>query len=248
MKKIFSSEKSPLIKLNTLSDLLVQFEIFDGAKMSLAQALINNVDIIELLPNEFRKLQLDGLLPSVDFKASRIGLGDTLIKVATDRYKVVTALADCVLFILKKKQLPFEKHSSVMIVGSYDFVLSMSAKMALSGYSKMILSIDQYDKTEELKKVLTEFVFNLDLQFVRLSELTLIQKTSSILISNVCEQMSTEAFESLMYFNFASTGAIFFDFCSEENKSLVDEARRAGLQVVEEIEILRAKYQSFLDI
>jgi hypothetical protein len=58
--------------------------------------------------------------------------------------------------------------------------------------------------------------------------------------------MNSEAYESLMYFNFLSEGAIFVDCCGLENQPLVSEARRAGLKVIEETDIMRVKYQTLL--
>jgi hypothetical protein len=134
-----------------------------------------------------------------------------------------------------------------MIIGSYDFVLSLAAKVALLGYSEIIISLFENSRSLILEKKLKEFIFNLNLTFIKLNELTQIQSTSGLLISNVSEKMDSDAYESLTYFNFLSHRAVFVDYQSYQSASLIEEALRAELNVIEEIEILTLKYKTLIE-
>ncbi len=81
-----------------------------------------------------------------------------------------------------------------------------------------------------------------------MNELNQVPNTSSMLISNMSEKMSPDAYESLAYFNFLSSGGIFVDANSEKNGSLIEEASRAELTVVKENEILTLKYKTLLEL
>ena len=69
-----------------------------------------------------------------------------------------------------------------------------------------------------------------------------------LLISNLSKKNSPEAYESITYFNFLSRGAAFVDLNSRNEPILVEEARRAEITVIDEIEILRIKYDMILEI
>ena len=244
-KSLYStSQKIALLELPGLQDLVDQFEVFSAEQMSLAEAIQKKVQIIEVQPLEFETIQ--SLIKAMDWKIHHIRLVDVLQLTPNSVYHALHLVPDCLLQILKEKSFYGQSQTTAMIIGSYEFVLGISVKMALSGFSQLVISLSDSQKNQELAQRLKECVFQVQINFVPLAELTQVQQASSILISNVNEQMNPEAYESLMYFNFLSEGAIFVDCCGLENQPLVSEARRAGLKVIEETDIMRVKYQTLL--
>lgn len=244
-KSIYStSQKIALLELPGLQDLVHQFEVVSAEQMSLAEAIQKKIQIIEVQSHEFEVVQTH--VKAIDWKTHHIRLVDVLQLMPNGMYHALHLVPDCLLQILKEKSFFGQSQTTAMIIGSYEFVLGMSVKMALSGFSQLVVSLSDSKKNQELAQRLKECVFQVQITFVPLAELTQVQQTSSILISNVSEKMNAEAYESLMYFNFLSEGAIFVDCCSLENQSLVSEARRAGLKVIEETDIMRVKYQTLL--
>ena len=161
-------------------------------------------------------------------------------------YRPLNLNSDSILQVLKNKNLQLNTAQTAMVIGTYDFVLSVTSKIALSGYSNIIVSLFEKKRSVEFEKKIKEFIFNLNIKIVQLIDLTRIQTPSGLLISNLTESMNKEAFESLAYFNFLSRGAVFVDFQSYENAGLIEEAKRAELNVVEELEILTLKYNSLI--
>jgi hypothetical protein len=244
-KKIyFFSDKTDTDYLAKLDFLDEYLEIVPYQGLSAEETLKMNFDFIELADGDYESFK--AFIPAVSWKTSHIGVADILIK-SPKSYQPMNLTADCILKILKRKTTTLNTSQSAMIIGSYDFVLSLAVKVALAGYSNLIISLNDNDRSKILETKIKEFIFNLNLTFVRMNELTQIQTTSGLLISNVSEQMDPEAFESLTYFNFLSSGAVFVDFQSFKNSDLVEEAMRAELNVIEELEILTLKYKTLIE-
>lgn len=179
------------------------------------------------------------------WKTSHVGVADTLMRVEGG-YKPLNLNADCILQVLRQRQFKLDTSQPVMLIGTYDFTLSVAAKLALAGYSNISISLDQPERAQDLETRLKEFAFGLNVKSVALNDLTLLQTATSLLISNMTPQMNKEAYEALAYFNFLSQGGIFVDFQSQTSMALIEEAQRAELNTVEELEILTLKFKSLL--
>lgn len=244
-KKIYLfSEAIDVERFSKISFVEEAFEIIPFQNLNAEEALKKKFDFIELGEGDFEKFK--PFIKAVNWKTSHIGVADTLFKVG-DTYLPQNLVADCIFGVLKDKNFHLNTAQSAMVIGSYDFVLSVAAKVALSGFAEIIISLSENNRSAEIEKKIREFIFNLNLKSIRLNELTQLQTTSGILISNVSEEMDPESFESLTYFNFLLHGAVFVDFQSLKNSVLMEEAKRAELNVVEELEILTLKYKSMIE-
>lgn len=244
MKKVYLfSEKYNTDFLKDIAGASENLEVVKSQGLSVEQTLAGGFDCILLLDGEFELFK--NHVGAINWKANHLGVADALVR-AEKGYKPVSLNADCVLQALKNKKFRLDTSQPVMVIGSYDFVLSVAAKLALSGYSNILVSLFEHERMVELEAKLKEFIFNLNVKPVRLNELTLLQTASGMLISNVTADMDKEAYETLAYFNFLVHGGIFVDFQSYSNSTLIEEAKRAELNTVEELEILTLKFQSLI--
>ena len=246
MKKLYSfSGQSELETSSRLQELKNEFEVISFSGLSAQETLAKNFDLIELKGSEYELFK--PIISAIGWKVSHLNTADVLVR-DEKIYRPANVMADCILALIQKRQTHISTSASVMIIGDYNFVLSITAKLALAGFSHFIISFEDPESFANLKKRLGDFIFNLNLTYVKPNELNQVQSTSSMLISNISEVASPSAYESLAYFNFLSHGGIFVDAYSEKNGFLIDEARRAELTVIEEIEILTLKYKNLLEI
>lgn len=243
MKKIYLF--SATYNTEFLKDIpgLENLEIIKSQTFSPEDTLAQGFDFIFLLEGEFALFK--ELIGAISWKTNQLGVADTLVRV-DGGYTPVNLNADCVLQILRSKDFKLDTSQSAMVIGSYDFVLSVSAKIALAGYSNILVSLFEKERVVELEKKMKEFIFNLNVQPVSLHDLTLLQVASGLLISNVTPEMDKEVYETLSYFNFLTHGGVFVDFQSYSNATLIEEAKRAELNVVEELEILTLKFKALI--
>lgn len=252
MKKTlyFFSENLP----NTLLDQLIQsvpeigdyFELIKCQNLTAEETIENNFDIIHLSENDFKLFM--PYMKMIEWKISHMGVADILIKKKNKTFQPLNLNSDCIYQQIKNLNIRLNTAELAMFIGSYDFVLSNSVKMALVGYTHLVISVKNEIEFNQIKSKLKEFIFNLDIQYVPLSELTQVKFSIDLLVSNMSPEIDAEAFESLTYFNFLKPKAIFIDFQSFRNDSLVHEARRAELNVVEELEILSLKYKTLIEL
>ncbi len=245
-KKLYSfSGSADLETYAALNSYLNNIEIVPNENLDAKQTLDKNFDLIELRGFEYD--QFKPLISAVSWKVNQLNTADVLVR---DQriYRPVNIIADCILHLIQQRQPSISTSASVMVIGEYNFVLSVTAKLALAGFKKFIISFEDETLFAILKKRLNEFIFNLSLTFVSLNEINQVSKTSSMLISNVNETINPGAHESLAYFNYLSHGGVFVDANSERNGSLIEEARRAELTVIQEIEILTLKYKTLLEL
>lgn len=244
MKKVyFFSESYKNEFLKDLSGLEGKVELIKSLNLPAEEVLARGFDYILLQEGEFENFK--NLIGAISWKASQLGVADALMRVEGG-YKPVNLNADCILQILRSRNFKLDTSQSTMIIGSYDFVLSVAVKIALSGYSNILVSLFEKERVVELEKKMKEFIFNLQIKPVSLNELTLLQTASGLLISNVTPEMDKDAYETLTYFNFLTHGGVFVDFQSYSHPTLIEEAKRAELNTVEELEILTLKFNSLL--
>ncbi len=244
MKKVYLfAENTNTEFLKDLDFVTGKLEIVPFQGLNAAEALSANFDSILLGEGDYEFFK--PLLKGVSYKTNHLGVADTLLKTPAG-YKPLNLNADCILQVLKDRHFKLDTSHTAMVIGTYDFVLSVTLKIALSGYSHIIVFLPDKTSSAQLAKNIKNFVFNLNVQSIELNDLTRLQTTSGILISNLNATTDKEAFESLTYFNFLSHGAIFVDFQSYGDAGLIEEARRAELNVVEELEILTLKFKSLI--
>ncbi|MBC7742995.1 MAG: hypothetical protein H7061_12415 [Bdellovibrionaceae bacterium] len=222
-----------------------KFDFIANEDLTAAATLARNFDFILLGDGDYE--QFRPLIKAIGWKINHLSVADLIVREA-NHYRPMNLEADCILHAIQTHMVTMSTSTTVLVIGYFDFVLSVAAKLALAGFSKFIISLANDSQFTIIKKRLAEFIFNLDIKYVSLNELTQIQQTSSLLISNLSEKVNQEAYESLTYFNFLSAGGVFVDAHSQSNTSLIEEARRAELNVIEESEILTLKFKTMVDL
>ncbi len=244
-KIIHFSGVSVLEKYSELAQFKNHFEFFkNNENLSVAEFLKKKYDVIELGLNDFNLFK--PFLPTLDLKTSRFGVADTLIKLKTD-FRPMHFLSEAVYKAILLKVPDLKTSESAVVIGDYDFVLAVTYKLAQSGFYKIIIATLKNVEAEKIKKLIQQYAFRVQITTVPLNELTQLESGSVLLISNLLKKSSPEAYESITYFNFLSRGAAFVDLNSRNEPVLAEEASRAEITVVDEIEILKIKYDMILE-
>jgi shikimate 5-dehydrogenase len=246
MKLIHFSSESLLSQFDELAEFRTSIEISKNEKhLSPEQILKEGFDVIELGPGDFQKFL--PFFQALDIRMSRLGVADAIVKM-NGIYHPVNLLADAVYSTISSRVPKLKISEPAVVIGEYDFILAMSYKLAQSGFLKVIIALDDKKSGEKIKSIITRFVFGMEITTISLEELTQLESSNGLLIINIEKEKYPDAHESITYFNFLSSNAVFADLQSKKENSLVEEARRAELVVVGEVEILKTKYSSLLEL
>lgn len=240
------SEVTELEQLPDLESLTKQIQIIKNeTKLSAEEILKKDFDAIELAESDFSEFL--PLFPALNITINKLGVADTLVRL-NSHYQPFNLLADAVYRTITDKVPDLKISTPAIVVGEYDFVLAMTHKLSQSGFLKVIISLDDLQKAQQIKNIIEQFVFGMQVVTVSSSELTQLDSVNGLLITNFDKQKSPEAHESITYFNFLIQNAVFVDLKSAHDSSLVEEARRADLFVIDESQVFKTKYLSLLEL
>ena len=248
MKKIkianFSQTRLP-DKIKNV-ELAEQFEVHDVSSSDPQEILLMDYDVIEILPEDFELFKTH--IKAVDWRTNVVGIADAFI-LTEGKYKPANLLIDAVSNIIKLNRNMINSQLPVIVIGEYHFVFSMCAKLAMSGFVEIIFSLSdsKLEMAELIENKLKSFVFDLNIRFVNVNELTTSELVGSLLISDFKKNLNIEAYELLTYFNFLSGGALFIDCNSIRDGFLVEDARKAEIAVIDEEEVITQKYLLLLE-
>lgn len=241
----FLTEK---IKDNTEKlQILSNFEFIPSTDESAEQILKHQYHVIDFPIEQYKNFSI--FLKTIDWKTNLTSTADCLI-LKDGIYHPKCLLPEAVINILKKNVNRVNSQKTVFVVGEYEFVLSMVAKLAVTGFTDIIISLlnDTGEDAKKLESKLAGFIFDLKVRFIAIEELTSAQEEALLMISNFNKELNKEAYDLLSYFNFLSEGAMFIDCNSLQNGQLVEDARKADVFAVDELEILDNKYIKLLEL
>lgn len=225
-----------------------KFEVIENQGLSAAELLEKKYDIIEIAPNDFEDFK--DLVSAVDWKTSQLGMADCLLLQKNGKYKSMNLISVAILDVLKKSGFKINSQLPAIVIGEFHFVYAVCVQLALSGFIEIIVSITENDGVyaELLEKKIRSFVFDLNLTSVNINELTTSEIVGALLISDFKKSINKDAYDLLTYFNFLSQGAVFIDCNSIEEPSLVDDARKAEIAVIDEGQVITQKYNYLLEM
>ena len=241
----FSQDKF-LTKINN-AELNAQFEIIEHNELEIPELLAQKIDIIELAPNDFD--QFKEHVMAVDWKTSQLGMADCLL-LQKSSYRPMSLISSAIINLIKKNNKKINSQLPVIIIGEYHFVYSIAIQLAISGFNEIIISLTEANESyaEMIEKKIKSFVFNLNIRVININELTTSNVTCALLISDFKKELNRDAYELLTYFNFLLPGAVFIDCNSINEGSLVEDARKAEIAVIDETEVIAQKYNYLLEI
>lgn len=229
------------------STAFANFEVQQTQDISIEELLKKNYDLIEFTGDQYEKFL--PFIGSVDWKTNQLFTADSLI-LKNKSYRPHNVLAETLMLLLRKNVSRVNSLSPVIIVGDYHFVISVAAKLAMSGFIEIVVSFtepgDPALKGFETK--IKSMVFNLNLVTIPIGELTAINRTGSLLISCFVKEKNKDAYDLMAYFNFLSEGATFIDCNSISDTYLVEDARKADIFVIDEVEVLEYKYDYLAEL
>ncbi len=245
--RIYNHVGNPALLKADSEEILRDFEFVQKADLSFEDIVAQKYDVIEMLGSDYENFK--PYIPAIDWKTNHLGLADCLI-LKNGKYKPFHLLADTIIQVLKKNAARINSQLPVIVVGESAFVYSVVAKLAMSGFIEIIVSVLDIEesKSEAFEKKIKSFVFDLNIKTVGINDLTSINHAGFLLISNFKKEKNKDAYDLITYFNFLSEGAVFVDCNSLEEGQLVEEARKAEIFVIDELEIMTNKYNNMREI
>lgn len=239
--KIYNLKKDNKIPKLKKSKALESFELQAEVEQSASALLKNKFDVIELDPDRYSEFR--EFLPAVEWKTNHIRSADCLI-FKNNFYKPYNILADTIIRIIKKNVSRVNSQRPVIVIGDYHFIFSVVTKLALSGFVEIIVAPISADQSElkDLQAGLNSLFFKLNMKIVAIGEITSTEQNAFLMISNFPKEKNSFAYDLLIYFNYLSEGAVFIDCNSINDASLVEDARKAEIFVIDEVEVLEHKY------
>ena len=244
--KILNFSQPKFLSLISTSTLFNKFEIIEKNNDEALPLLKQNIDVIEMMPNDFE--QFKDHVMAVDWKTKQLDMADCLVA-ENNSYRPINLLPIAIMELITHNYKKMNSRLPVIIIGEYHFVLSVATQLAISGFEEIVISLSDNNESmnQLIEKKIKSFVFNLNLKFVNINELTTSNTVCTLLISNFKKELNIDAYELLTYFNFLLPGAVFVDCNSLNESSLVEEARKAEIAVIDEVQVLEQKYQYLLD-
>ncbi len=239
--KLYNLKKDNKIPKLKKSVALESFEIQPEVEQSASELLKKKFDVIELDADSYPEFR--EFLPAVEWKTNHIRSADCLI-FKNNFYKPYNILADTLIRIIKKNIDRVNSQLPVIVIGDYQFIFSVVTKLALSGFIEIIVAPINADRSElkDLEVGINSLFFNLNMKIVAIEDITSAEQNAFLMISNFPKEKNAFAYELLIYFNYLSEGAVFIDCNSINEASLVEEARKAEIFVIDEVEVLEHKY------
>lgn len=225
----------------------LSLQIVPAAGQSAEDVLAGQYDAITFLSSDFE--QFKAHLKVVDWKINQLGYADCLV-FRGGAYKPFNCMAEAVLSVIKGNSRKINTQLPAIVIGDLAFVVTVAARLATAGFYKIIASPvgEIKEPLTELREKLRSFSFNLDIEVVAPAELSGIDSTASLLISDFTREDAKDAYELITYFNFLNPGSLLIDCRSQTEGSLAEEARKADISVIEQNDVLKAKYDYLLDL
>jgi hypothetical protein len=245
--KLYNYSQEKFISKLGKTPLLEKFEVVGKDGASATEVLSRKYDIIELSPNDFEDFK-DHVL-AVDWKTSQLGMADCLVRQPNGAYRPMNLISVTIVDLLKKSSSKINSQLPAIVIGEYHFVYAVCVQLALSGFVEIIVSITDNENSyaDLLEKKIRSFIFDLNLRMVNINELTTSEIVGALLISDFKKELNKDAYDLLTYFNFLSQGALFIDCNSITEPSLVEDARKAEIAVIDEGQLITRKYNYLLE-
>ncbi len=215
-------------------------------ELNIHEILRHKFNVIEFTHKDYE--QFKPSLSAIDWKVSQVGVADALI-LTNGLYRPVHLQAAALSDLIKKNANFINSQLPVIVVGEIHFVIGVVAELALKGFTQIVYSLSNYSESfvQIIEKKIRSFAFDINLKSVHINELTTSELMGALFISDFKKSTNKEAYELLTYFNFLSQGAVFIDCNSIQDSYLVDDARKAEIKVIDEVEFINQKYTNLLE-
>ena len=157
-------------------------------------------------------------------------------------------LFEAIRKVLVANARDLDNRSSAFIVGEGAESRVAAAVCAHLGYSEIYLIGDNPEVMSESVKVLSRGHFGIKFMVLPVEELTIQAVSSSLVINTVNLKEHEALLNDLCYFNFLkSTGYALDCYFENLDSPLLEEAGKAGLQVLYPVQVLRSLVELYLE-
>ncbi len=204
------------------------FEIIKADSIQQAKDL--GADFIDLTYADYVLAQEQFSMSEIDVYS--LGAADCLLKI-DERFQFYQLSQKALLKYLAGLKLSLQTAEAVVIVGDQLTISQFLPALTKLGYSKFIFVVENKEAVIQFSEKIQKTFLSLSIQILQFKQISLIETVSSFLLVDIDHKSQTELVESLTYFNFLSTGSLFFDVRSLRSNDLVQEALRAQMSVVD---------------
>jgi hypothetical protein len=217
---------------------LLQADSFEEAKKQ-------GVDVIDISYADFCEIRNQFEISNLD--SHYLGAADSLVRLK-NKYQFFQLSQKAFLLLLSKLALNLKTDDHAVIVGDELSISQFLPALAKLGYSKFVLVVENTKVIKSFVDNIQKTLLGLELSILEFKQVSLIDCISSLLLVDVDHKSQAELVESLTYFNFLTTGSVFFDVRSESANELVQEALRAQMFVVESAQFMKTRFEIALQI
>ncbi len=218
--------------------ILIEADSFDEAK-----AL--GADVIDISYADFCELRSQFEVSNLD--SHYLGAADSLIR-KKNKYQFFQLSQKAFLSLLSQLELNLKTDDHAVIVGDELSISQFLPALAKLGYSRFVFVVENPPKIKAFIENIQKTLLGLELTVLEYKQVSLINCISSLLLVDVDHSRQSELIESLTYFNFLTTGSIFFDVRSDLSNDLVQEALRAQMFIVEATRFMKNRFEICLQI
>lgn len=204
------------------------------------ELLLQGYDVIELSDADMTEYLKSQTLLEWEVDISRSA--DCLIKTAKG-YKPIQIGPNTLRAYFEDKKIKLKVQESAVLIGNYSMLMSFTFGLVKLGYKKIIIiSPENFSYHEEIEKI-KKILFQVELQQISFDEISHVTENSSLLVIDFDLALNPDLVEVLSYFNFLSEKSLFLDLQQINNSSLAEEADRASLTVLSDLEFHLEKYK-----
>jgi hypothetical protein len=197
---------------------------------SVDEAKSQGVDFIDLTYADYLLALEQFSMSGID--AYALGAADCLLKI-DGQYQFFQLSQKAILSYLSSLKISLQVSDVAVIVGDQLTISQFAPALAKLGYSKFIFVVEDQESVIHFVQKMQRTFLGLQFDVLQFKQISQIDSIASFLLVDVDHENQIELVESLTYFNFLTTGSVFFDVRSIQSNELVQEATRAQMFVLD---------------
>jgi len=207
------------------------FYVITEAK-TVEDAMVLKADFIDLTYAEYLISSQKFTINSIE--TSILGAADCLLKI-DNKYYFDQMSQKAFLKYLSKLKISLQSSKTAVLIGDELTISQFLPPLTKLGYSDFICVVENTESVSEFVQKIQKTFLGLKIQLLNFKQIPLIDSISSFLVVDINHSEQVELVESLTYFNFLTTGSVFFDLRSAQSKELIEEALRAEMFVMDSV-------------
>lgn len=217
-----------------LSPLQTDFKIYPDIHIIQAETIIEaqsmGADLIDLAYQDYLAVFDQFAISSIE--SHSLGAADCLIRIK-NKYHFYQLSQGAFLQMMTNLKISLRTTECAVLVGDELTLSQFLPPLTQLGYCQFVFVTEFSDKIISFVEKIKKTYLGLSIDVLNFNQLSTIEGSCSFLLVDIDHSQQAELVESLTYFNFLTTGSLFFDIRSGMNQDLIGEAERAQMFVVD---------------